>query len=342
METDPASTIMLIRVSSPKKRKKNAPNESTEGAKRGSFVAQCKELLDHFVGVFNGAWKVIEETTLALLLDIFASLRALPEQLPALENDVRVLAAIIDSRLAKRKGKCKTSTDSASKSAFARILAYPWDSPTFQALVPKAQPLASTVAAAEGAIASLQLSMRSGKGEGRWGEGRWGEDRSTERGASRGSRGAPVTAPQTSRASTLHLLLAASEPADASVGDLLSFINMPLDPLELGLDLGVNLGAQPRVQQLEPRHLQTEILGGAHLQTEILGGAPQDAATRALELPNMERSLELPDMERRLKVEMAAHAATRLELQSTQRMMSIERAHAAIEIQRLQASADDR
>jgi hypothetical protein len=93
----------------------------------------------------------------------------------------------------------------------------------------------------------------------------------------------------------------------------------------------VNLGAQPRVQQLEPRHLQTE----------ILGGAPQDAATRALELPNMERSLELPDMERRLKVEMAAHAATRLELQSTQRMMSIERAHAAIEIQRLQASADD-
>ena len=330
METDPASTIMLIRVS-PKKRKKNAPNESTEGAKRGSFVAQCKELLDHFVGVFNGAWKVIEETTLALLLDIFASLRALPEQLPALENDVRVLAAIIDSRLAKRKGKCKTSTDSASKSAFARILAYPWDSPTFQALVPKAQPLASTVAAAEGAIASLQLSMRSGKGEGRWGEGRWGEGRSTERGASRGSRGAPVTAPQTSRASTLHLLLAASEPADASVGDLLSFINMPLDPLELGHDLGVNLGAQPRVQQLEPRHLQTE----------ILGGAPQDAATRALELPNMERSLELPDMERRLKVEMAAHAATRLELQSTQRMMSIERAHAAIEIQRLQASADD-
>jgi Na+/H+-dicarboxylate symporter len=145
---------MLIRVS-PKKRKKNAPNESTEGAKRGSFVAQCKELLDHFVGVFNGAWKVIEETTLALLLDIFASLRALPEQLPALENDVRVLAAIIDSRLAKRKGKCKTSTDSASKSAFARILAYPWDSPTFQALVPKAQPLASTVAAAEGAILPL-------------------------------------------------------------------------------------------------------------------------------------------------------------------------------------------
>lgn len=325
METDPASTIMLIRVS-PKKRKKNAPNESTEGAKRGSFVAQCKELLDHFVGVFNGAWKVIEETTLALLLDIFASLRALPEQLPALENDVRVLAAIIDSRLAKRKGKCKTSTDSASRSAFARILAYPWDSPTFQALVPKAQPLASTVAAAEGAIASLQLSMRSGKGEGRWGEGRWGEGRSTERGASRGSRGAPVTAPQTSRASTLHLLLAASEPADASVGDLLSFINMPLDPLELGLDLGVNLGAQPRVQ-LEPRHLQTEI------HPEILGGAPQDAATRVL---------ELPDMERRLKTEMAAHAATRLELQSTQRMMSIERAHAAIEIQRLQASADDR
>ena len=322
METDPASTIMLIRVS-PKKRKKNAPNESTEGAKRGSFVAQCKELLDHFVGVFNGAWKVIEETTLALLLDIFASLRALPEQLPALENDVRVLAAIIDSRLAKRKGKCKTSTDSASKSAFARILAYPWDSPTFQALVPKAQPLASTVAAAEGAIASLQLSMRRGKGEGRWGEGR-----STERGASRGSRGAPVTAPQTSRASTLHLLLAASEPSGASVGDLLSLsaalpTNMPLDPLELGLDLGVNLGAQPRVQQLEPRHLQTE----------ILGGAPQDAATRVL---------ELPDMERRLKTEMAAHAATRLELQSTQRMMSIERAHAAIEIQRLQASADDR
>lgn len=316
METDPASTIMLIRVS-PKKRKKNAPNESTEGAKRGSFVAQCKELLDHFVGVFNGAWKVIEETTLALLLDIFASLRALPEQLPALENDVRVLAAIIDSRLAKRKGKCKTSTDSASKSAFARILAYPWDSPTFQALVPKAQPLASTVAAAEGAIASLQLSMRRGKGEGR----------STERGASRGSRGAPVTAPQTSRASTLHLLLAASEPSGASVGDLLSLsaalpTNMPLDPLELGLDLGVNLGAQPRVQ-LEPRHLQTE----------ILGGAPQDAATRVL---------ELPDMERRLKTEMAAHAATRLELQSTQRMMSIERAHAAIEIQRLQASADDR
>ena len=325
METDPASTIMLIRVS-PKKRKKNAPNESTEGAKRGSFVAQCKELLDHFVGVFNGAWKVIEETTLALLLDIFASLRALPEQLPALENDVRVLAAIIDSRLAKRKGKCKTSTDSASKSAFARILAYPWDSPTFQALVPKAQPLASTVAAAEGAIASLQLSMRRGKGEGRWGEGR-----STERGASRGSRGAPVTAPQTSRASTLHLLLAASEPSGASVGDLLSLsaalpTNMPLDPLELGLDLGVNLGAQPRVQ-LEPRHLQTEI------HPEILGGAPQDAATRVL---------ELPDMERRLKTEMAAHAATRLELQSTQRMMSIERAHAAIEIQRLQASADDR
>jgi hypothetical protein len=321
METDPASTIMLIRVS-PKKRKKNAPNESTEGAKRGSFVAQCKELLDHFVGVFNGAWKVIEETTLALLLDIFASLRALPEQLPALENDVRVLAAIIDSRLAKRKGKCKTSTDSASKSAFARILAYPWDSPTFQALVPKAQPLASTVAAAEGAIASLQLSMRRGKGEGRWGEGR-----STERGASRGSRGAPVTAPQTSRASTLHLLLAASEPSGASVGDLLSLsaalpTNMPLDPLELGLDLGVNLGAHPRVQQLE-----TEI------HPEILGGAPQDAATRVL---------ELPDMERRLKTEMAAHAATRLELQSTQRMMSIERAHAAIEIQRLQASADDR
>lgn len=331
METDPASTIMLIRVS-PKKRKKNAPNESTEGAKRGSFVAQCKELLDHFVGVFNGAWKVIEETTLALLLDIFASLRALPEQLPALENDVRVLAAIIDSRLAKRKGKCKTSTDSASKSAFARILAYPWDSPTFQALVPKAQPLASTVAAAEGAIASLQLSMRRGKGEGRWGEGRWGEGRSTERGASRGSRGAPVTAPRTSRASTLHLLLAASEPSGASVGDLLSLsaalpTNMPLDPLELGLDLGVNLGAQPRVQQLEPRHLQTEI------HPEILGGAPQDAATRVL---------ELPDMERRLKTEMAAHAATRLELQSTQRMMSIERAHAAIEIQRLQASADDR